>query len=129
MALMESVFKRSKEERARLSFSAISKDTRVSVDEVEHLVMKGLSLGLVKGSIDEIDKVVSVIFLLYTLLLRSFFFFSFVFKISWVQPRILDTEQIKTIRDKLSGWTAAVHEKVLTLETEEASGLIQIEAQ
>jgi hypothetical protein len=30
------------------------------LDEVEHLVMKALSLGLIKGHIDEIDQTVSV---------------------------------------------------------------------
>lgn len=61
MTLVESVFKRSKEERGRLSFADISKETRVAFDEVEHLVMKALSLGLIKGSIDEVDSIVSVI--------------------------------------------------------------------
>ncbi|KAJ3275865.1 26S proteasome regulatory subunit [Terramyces sp. JEL0728] len=60
MTLVESVFKRSKEQRGKLSFADISKETRVTIDEVEHLVMKALSLGLIKGSIDEVDSIVSV---------------------------------------------------------------------
>ena len=60
MTLMESVFKRSKSERGRMTFAEISKDVRVSIQEVEHVVMKALSLGLVKGCIDEVDGVVLV---------------------------------------------------------------------
>ena len=60
MTLMEIVFKKSKEERGRLPFSIIARDTRVGLDEVEHLVMKAFSLGLLKGKIDEVDSVVIV---------------------------------------------------------------------
>lgn len=60
MTFMEVVFKRSKAQRTSMSFQDISKETRVAVDEVEHLVMKALSLGLVKGSIDEVDSSVLV---------------------------------------------------------------------
>ncbi|KAI9352898.1 hypothetical protein BDR26DRAFT_910659 [Obelidium mucronatum] len=99
MSLMESVFRRPKEERGRLPFSTVAKDTRVAVHEVEHLVMKALSLGLIKGSIDEIDQTISV---------------------TWVQPRVLEMSQIKTIRDRLSQWSGNVKEKVVALEQEEA---------
>ncbi|KAJ3191879.1 26S proteasome regulatory subunit, partial [Dinochytrium kinnereticum] len=59
MSLIESVFRRDKDERSRLTFEMICKDTGVALDEVEHLVMKALSLGLIKGSIDEIQKTVA----------------------------------------------------------------------
>ncbi|KAJ3136169.1 26S proteasome regulatory subunit [Physocladia obscura] len=99
MSLMESVFRRSKEERGRLAFTTLAKDTRVAVHEVEHLVMKALSLGLIRGSIDEIDATVSV---------------------SWVQPRVLEMGQIKTINEKLAGWSDNVREKVVSLERDGA---------
>jgi 26S proteasome regulatory subunit N9 len=60
MTLMEIVFKRSKAQRSLMSFADISRETRVTVEEVEHLVMKALSLGLIKGSIDEVDSTVLV---------------------------------------------------------------------
>ena len=44
--------------------------------QVELLVMKALSLGLVKGSIDQVDKKVHM---------------------TWVQPRVLDRNQVKTL--------------------------------
>ena len=62
MTLVESVFKRSKEERLNLPFTAVAKDCRVAVDEVEHLIMKALSLGLIKGKIDQVGSVVQVPF-------------------------------------------------------------------
>ena len=43
-----------------MTFAEIAKDVRVSVEEVEHVVMKALSLGLVRGSIDEVDEAVLV---------------------------------------------------------------------
>lgn len=60
MTLVETVFKKTKEDRARLPFSQVSVECRVSMDEVEHLLMKALSLGLVKGSIDEINQIALV---------------------------------------------------------------------
>lgn len=42
--------------------------------QVELLVMKALSVGLVRGSIDEVDKRVHM---------------------TWVQPRVLDLQQVR----------------------------------
>ncbi|KAJ3188125.1 26S proteasome regulatory subunit [Irineochytrium annulatum] len=100
MALMELIFKRDKVERSCLSFQVVSKDTRVPVDEVEHLIMKALSLGLIKGSIDEIERTVSI---------------------TWVQPRVLDMAQLASVRDRLTAWSLNVKEKVNRLETEEGA--------
>ncbi|KAJ3353936.1 26S proteasome regulatory subunit [Entophlyctis luteolus] len=97
MSLIESVFRRPKEERGRLPFTVIAKDTNVLPSEVEHLVMKALSLGLVKGSIDEIDSCVSI---------------------TWVQPRVLEVGQIRSIAEKLTAWSGSVKEKVVALENE-----------
>jgi hypothetical protein len=41
MALIESVFKRSADNRT-MSFQVIAEETRLPIDEVEHLVMKAL---------------------------------------------------------------------------------------
>ncbi|KAJ3086260.1 26S proteasome regulatory subunit [Quaeritorhiza haematococci] len=98
MTLIESVFKRTKEERGKMTFTVISKECRVPVVEVEHLIMKALSLGLIRGKIDEIEGVVQV---------------------SWVQPRVLDKNQIGTIRDRLAGWSSKVKERVVDLEMED----------
>ncbi|CAB3992646.1 26S proteasome non-ATPase regulatory subunit 13-like [Paramuricea clavata] len=66
-----------------LTFKEIATDARISLDEVELLVMKALSIGLIKGSINEVNKMV---------------------QISWVQPRVLDRKQISSMKDRLSEW-------------------------
>jgi 26S proteasome regulatory subunit N9 len=43
MALIESVFKRAADNRT-MSFQTIAEETRLPLDEVEHLVMKALRL-------------------------------------------------------------------------------------
>jgi 26S proteasome regulatory subunit N9 len=63
MTLVEKLFHRTKEERSKYSFEQISKDCRVNIDEVEHLIMKAFSLGLVKGKIDEVNQLVRVRFI------------------------------------------------------------------
>ena len=57
----------------QLSFNEVSLKTKLPEDEIELLVMRALSLGLVKGSIDQIDKYIFI---------------------SWVQPRVLDINQV-----------------------------------
>ncbi|KAI2635578.1 hypothetical protein GGS26DRAFT_549868 [Hypomontagnella submonticulosa] len=81
-ALTESVFRRPPHQRA-MSFGTISADTKVRKDEIEHLVMKALSLGLVRGTIDEVDELVNF---------------------TWVQPRILDMRQIASMSQRLGEW-------------------------
>lgn len=82
MALIESVFKRPTTDRV-LPFSIIAKETKLPSDEVEHLVMKALSLKLIKGSLDQFSSTATV---------------------SWVQPRVLDATQISGLRDRLTVW-------------------------
>ena len=64
MTLVEMIFKRSKESRGHMSFSDVANETRIPLDEVEHLVMKAQSLGLVKGYIDQVDSMILVTFLM-----------------------------------------------------------------
>jgi 26S proteasome regulatory subunit N9 len=86
MSLIEAVFRRSTDNRS-IPFSEIAAETRLSVDEVEHLVMKALSLNLIRGSIDQVDQIVVV---------------------TWVQPRVLDKDQIDGMRRKLEEWDSQV---------------------
>ncbi|NWH39630.1 PSD13 ATPase, partial [Chloropsis hardwickii] len=72
LCLMEMTFTRPANHR-QLTFEEIAKSAKVTVNEVELLVMKALSVGLVKGSIDEVDKRVHM---------------------TWVQPRVLDLQQV-----------------------------------
>ncbi|KAF7295172.1 Saccharopine dehydrogenase [Mycena indigotica] len=84
MALIESVFKRAANDRT-MSFQTIAEETRLPLDEVEHLVMKALSLKLIRGSLDQVDQKA---------------------QITWVQPRVLSREQIGTLATTLGDWVA-----------------------
>ncbi|KAF8587736.1 hypothetical protein K439DRAFT_1407285 [Ramaria rubella] len=82
MALIESVFKRPADDRT-MGFQEIAHETRLPVDEVEHLVMKALSLKLIRGSLDQVDEKA---------------------QITWVQPRVLSRPQIDQLADRLTAW-------------------------
>ncbi|KAJ7771841.1 hypothetical protein B0H16DRAFT_1410471 [Mycena metata] len=82
MALIESVFKRAADNRT-MTFQTIAEETRLPLDEVEHLVMKALSLKLIRGSLDQVDQKA---------------------QITWVQPRVLSRAQIGTLAQTLGAW-------------------------
>lgn len=83
MALIESVFTRSPEQRAAITFASIARETRLPLNEVEHLVMKALSLHLIRGTMDQVDATI---------------------RVDWVQPRVLDRAQIDELRARLATW-------------------------
>jgi 26S proteasome regulatory subunit N9 len=89
MALIDSVFRRPAGDRV-IPFTTIAHETTLPAHEVEHLVMKALSLKLIQGSIDQVSQTT---------------------KITWVQPRVLDRKQIEGLRQRLEEWSAKV-EKV-----------------
>merc|ERR1711973_763440 len=86
LALMEMTFRRSSTDRL-LTFEAVAAQTHLPVDKVELLVMKALAKGLVKGSIDQVDQTVNL---------------------TWVQPRVLDKDQVKTLMSKISGLNTSI---------------------
>jgi len=86
LALMEMTFQRSSTDRL-LSFESIATQTRIPVDKVEFLVMRALAKGLVKGSIDQVEQTVNL---------------------TWVQPRVLDKAQLRTLMGKISGLNTSI---------------------
>ncbi|KFV65024.1 26S proteasome non-ATPase regulatory subunit 13, partial [Dryobates pubescens] len=94
LCLMEMTFTRPANHR-QLTFEEIAKSAKVTVNEVELLVMKALSVGLVKGSIDEVDKRVHM---------------------TWVQPRVLDLQQIKGMKERLESWCTDVRSMEMLVE-------------
>lgn len=86
MSLVETVFSQLKSGRT-LSFDIISRATRIPHEQVEFLLMKALSLGLIRGTIDEPQQA---------------------FLIEWVQPRVLDREQIAELRTGIQAWRERV---------------------
>lgn len=78
--------------------------------QVELLVMKALSVGLIKGNIDEVDQKVQM---------------------TWVQPRVLDVQQVggvllwkqcmkynkcKNFKYRWLKWTACLHQSTVTCD-------------
>lgn len=96
LCLMEMTFKRPSTDR-QLTFEEIAAETRLPVNEVELLVMKALAQGLVKGAIDQVDGRVHM---------------------TWVQPRVLDKQQIATMVKRLDVWCKDVKNMEQLLETQ-----------
>ena len=86
LALVNMVFERPSAERT-LQFEDIASRTGVEVSKVEWVIMRALSLGLIKGTMDEIDQNVTV---------------------SWVMPRVLDSNQLKALGSRFSEWAVKV---------------------
>ncbi|KAK9247218.1 hypothetical protein V1506DRAFT_470840 [Lipomyces tetrasporus] len=86
MALIEAVFQRPASDRT-LPFQSIATETELPLEEVEYLVMKALSLGLIRGSIDQVGERVTI---------------------TWLQPRIMTKDQIESMRQRLLEWDSSV---------------------
>jgi len=81
-ALIELIFRRKAEERL-IPFTDIAEGTHLPVDQVEHLLIKALSLKLIRGTLDEVDQNVHI---------------------TWAIPHALDMDQISVMKDNLVDW-------------------------
>mmetsp|Transcript_61057 Transcript_61057/g.138107 ORF Transcript_61057/g.138107 Transcript_61057/m.138107 type:complete len:299 (+) Transcript_61057:428-1324(+) len=88
LALVNLVFDTPSQERT-IPFSTIAAHVRLPVDQVEWLAMRAMSLGLIKGSMDELDQTLQV---------------------DWVQPRVLDKDQLGALAARLGEWAVKVDE-------------------
>lgn len=86
MCLLELVSSLPAEERT-LKLEAIAQRTHLTVDGVEFLLMKALSLHLIEGSIDQVFSTVSI---------------------SWVQPRVMTKAQLAGLQQRLDTWVGKV---------------------
>ncbi|WVQ71861.1 hypothetical protein IAR50_001403 [Cryptococcus sp. DSM 104548] len=88
MALIQTVFERPRDGSKReMSFQSIGEATRLPVHEVEHLLMKALSLNLIRGSLDQVDSTADI---------------------TWVQPRVLEGKQLDTLGEQFRVWSESV---------------------
>uniref|UniRef100_A0A8C5FKF0 26S proteasome non-ATPase regulatory subunit 13 n=1 Tax=Gadus morhua TaxID=8049 RepID=A0A8C5FKF0_GADMO len=94
LCVMEMTFTRPATNR-QLTFAEIGQSAKIPVNEVELLVMKALSVGLIKGNIDEVDQKVQM---------------------TWVQPRVLDLQQIKGMKERLDFWCEDVKNMAMLVE-------------
>lgn len=86
LALVRAAFAKPAQERA-LTFTEISESLQVPVDNVEMLVMRALSVGLIKGYMDQVDGILQV---------------------DWVMPRTLNTVQLQELATRYGEWATKV---------------------
>eukprot|EP00752_Nemacystus_decipiens_P015769 g14079.t1 len=94
LCLMNMVFERHSQDR-NIPFEEIATRTKLPVDQVEWLVMRAMSLKLVKGVMDEVARVVHI---------------------SWVQPRVLEKSQLTRLVERLGEWRGRVDEAHVYVE-------------
>eukprot|EP01038_Epipyxis_sp_PR26KG_P007090 gene7090-9675_t len=94
LCLINIIFERPSHDR-QISFADISRKTQVPNDQVEWVLMKAMSLGLIKGIIDEVESNVSV---------------------TWIQPRVLGKNQLALLSEQLDNWTERVKQTLKTVE-------------
>lgn len=95
MALIELMFSKDATSR-NVGFAEVANTCQCTVVEVEHLLMKCFSLGVLKGLIDQVAQTV---------------------RVTYVQPRVLDTDQLATIRDRIQQWSKQVSNAATYLES------------
>ena len=88
LALVNMVFEKESNERS-MKFDDIAKRLQVDSTQVEWIVMKALSLGLIKGSMDQVDGFV---------------------EITWVMPRVLDNNMMNSLAERFGQWATKVGE-------------------
>ncbi len=94
LSLMNLVFETPSHQRT-IAFATVATRGRIALEQVEWLLMRAMSLGLIKGVIDEVAQEVDV---------------------SWVQPRVLNNDQIKQLAGRLAGWSGKVQETLTYVE-------------
>lgn len=86
LALVNMIFERPSLERT-LSFEDIADRVVVPMDQVEWVIMRALSLKLIKGTMDQVDQTVDV---------------------TWVMPRVLDNKQMSELATRFGEWAVKV---------------------
>lgn len=101
LCLMELIFNLPAEQR-KIPLAAIAERTKLTVDGVEFLLMKTLSLHLIEGVIDQVDATVQV---------------------SWVQPRVLTLEQAAGMKARLDDWISKVGTTSMILQEDQIAAI------
>jgi len=80
-----------------VAFAQIAQASKLPVDQVELMIMRALSLKLIRGMIDQIDQTL---------------------RVEWVQPRVLQEKQITVMSERLQTWCGTVNNTLSFLENE-----------
>lgn len=94
LCLMNMVFQRHSHDRC-IAFQDIAKKSAIPLEQVEWVLMKAMSIGLIKGEIDEVSQQVNV---------------------SWVQPKTLTKPELSLLCEQLETWTEKVKTSLVTME-------------
>jgi 26S proteasome regulatory subunit N9 len=86
MALVHLVFDKSASDRV-VRFDEIAARLQVPEEQVEWVVMRACSAGILRGSIDEVDRQVEV---------------------DWVLPRVLGADQMRSLASRYGAWAEQV---------------------
>lgn len=86
LALVRTAFAKDSRERT-LTFEELSTNLSVPVDDVERIVMRAVSVGLINGLMDQVDQTVQV---------------------SWVLPRSLNSKQLQDLASRYGEWAVKV---------------------
>eukprot|EP00561_Arcocellulus_cornucervis_P012130 CAMPEP_0185803436 /NCGR_PEP_ID=MMETSP1322-20130828/2642_1 /TAXON_ID=265543 /ORGANISM="Minutocellus polymorphus, Strain RCC2270" /LENGTH=421 /DNA_ID=CAMNT_0028499319 /DNA_START=185 /DNA_END=1450 /DNA_ORIENTATION=- len=86
LAMVHMIFERPSSERT-LRLADIARRIEMAEDQVELVVMRALSLGLIRGSMDQVDGTVEV---------------------TWVMPRVLDAAQLSDLAGRFGEWAVKV---------------------
>lgn len=98
MCLTETLFQRIGPSGDRtVPFEVIASAAKLPVEQVELLIMRALSLKLIRGVIDQVDQTL---------------------RVTWVQPRVLQTAGIGLMSERLQTWCGTVNKTLLFLENE-----------
>jgi len=98
MCLTETLFQRIGPSGDRtVPFEVIAAAAQLPVNQVELLVMRALSLKLIRGIIDQVDGTL---------------------RVTWVQPRVLQKAQISLMSERLQTWCGTVNKTLVFLENE-----------
>jgi len=88
LGLVNLVFEKESGERT-MAFSDIAKRLQVDLEQVEWIAMKALSLDLIKGSMDQVEGIIDV---------------------TWVMPRVLDQKMMTALAKRFGDWSDKVSE-------------------
>ncbi|XP_049852060.1 26S proteasome non-ATPase regulatory subunit 13-like [Schistocerca gregaria] len=102
LAVIELIFNRRSSDK-NISFSDIMNVSRIGAEEVELLLMKALSLGLIRGRINETEQFINV---------------------TWVRPRVLLPSQIEAMKNRLDRWGETVKDALNLIENQMTPELI-----
>lgn len=102
ISFLELLFEVDKDDRS-LKFDRIARHCQLDKNDVEMLLMKAMSLELIRGSIDEVEEVVHV---------------------DWILPRYLSKAHLEIMVRKLQDWEVKM-EQVIRLVEGQSEELLQ----